>query len=102
AHIAVYELYDDGYKPHGSEWQALVRQAGFEPMVRMTVDALRPKPSRPGVTVLYDHRCAVCGYSRSAKRPVTRWRCPECRAAGLEGELEITSRPPTYRKGRTP
>ena len=29
AHLAVYELFGPGRKPHGPEWQALVEKAGF-------------------------------------------------------------------------
>jgi predicted SprT family Zn-dependent metalloprotease len=31
AHLAVYELFGPGRKPHGPEWQALVKKAGFSP-----------------------------------------------------------------------
>jgi SprT-like family len=30
AHVAVYLTYGLGRRPHGSEWQALMRQAGYD------------------------------------------------------------------------
>ncbi len=41
----------------------------------------------------YEHVCPVCGSSWTAKRPVSSWRCRACLDAGLEGRLEVHSRP---------
>jgi len=37
AHAAVYELYGAVAHPHGPEWEAMMRTAGFEPRVRIPV-----------------------------------------------------------------
>lgn len=86
AHIAVYHLPGGSIRPHGPEWQALVRAAGYEPLVRIDVD-LGSTPL--GQDKCYTHRCPVCHTKRSAKKPMKRWRCSECVANGLSGELEI-------------
>ena len=38
------------------------------------------------------HRCPVCDFSRVAARPVRSWRCADCVAAGLGGNLVITEK----------
>lgn len=95
AHITVHERHGKAARPHGPEWQALVREAGYEPRTRFTTDDLRitRAPRKPRTTLIYDHRCPACGMRRSAKKPVPRWRCAACVAAGLDGTLEITTRP---------
>ena len=95
AHVAVYELHGPRRRPHGPEWAALVRAAGFEPRSRMHLEGgpptVRPRLPRPGP--VFVHRCPVCGMERSARRPCPRWRCAACVAAGLEGRLLVTTRP---------
>ena len=87
AHIAVYENYGTHVKPHGPEWTALVRQAGFEPRLRISVADEKP----PTITRRFEHLCPVCQTVRYAKRSMTRWRCESCVYAGLEGKLLIRS-----------
>jgi predicted SprT family Zn-dependent metalloprotease len=94
AHLAVRDLHGGRCRPHGPEWMALVRAAGFEPRRRMPWAA----PSPPSRRVAkrrrqYIHRCPVCQLQRTAWRPVRQWRCAACVAAGLSGQLEITSPP---------
>ncbi|MGB5160980.1 MAG: SprT-like domain-containing protein, partial [Thermoanaerobaculia bacterium] len=93
AHLAAFRLYGPGAKPHGREWQDLVKKAGFPPSARMRVDASSSLAPRRRNTVHYEHRCPVCQASRAARRPMRRWRCASCRDAGLEGLLEIRSWP---------
>jgi predicted SprT family Zn-dependent metalloprotease len=91
AHVAVYRLHGPDAQAHGEEWKALVRKAGFEPSVRTT--AARPDTSndaRNPIRYRWEHRCPVCQTVRSARRPVTTWRCAECMDAGLDGRLVIT------------
>jgi len=40
AHVATYELHGRACRPHGVEWQALMRAAGFEPRVRLPAELL--------------------------------------------------------------
>jgi ribosomal protein L37AE/L43A len=70
-----------------------VRNAGYVPTVAA-------RSGREGQTqspcdedhVLYEHRCPVCQTSRSARRPVGRWRCAACAEAGLDGRMVIIKR----------
>jgi predicted SprT family Zn-dependent metalloprotease len=93
AHLAARDLYGRR-QPHGPEWVALVRVAGFEPRRRIPWSALSP-PSQRAVAPRrqYIHRCPVCQLQRIAWRPVRQWRCAACVAAGLSGRLEISSPP---------
>jgi len=91
AHAAAAELHGLRVRPHGREWKTLMRQAGFEPRVRIArteLDAL-PVPAQRS-RVVWLHRCPVCHAERRAGRPVRAWRCAACRAAGLGGRLEIS------------
>jgi predicted SprT family Zn-dependent metalloprotease len=94
AHAAAVELYGRKVRPHGKEWKALIQtaqRAGFKTAIPRTPKASRPR-KRP-TTSRFDHVCPVCQFRRIAKRRVTTWRCPDCRAAGLPGELAIERRP---------
>ena len=106
AHVAVEYLYGKQSQPHGSEWRKLMESAGFVPAVRLSAtpqsltkkavgaNADAPITSWGGrqtmLRYVYEHRCPVCQMTQRAKRPVSRWRCAECVAAGLAGDLEIT------------
>ncbi len=86
AHAVVAAKHGREARPHGPEWQDLVRQAGFEPrasLVRCGQRAHAKAPHR------FRHVCDVCHFSRTANRDMPSWRCPECRAVGLEGNLRI-------------
>lgn len=93
AHLAVHALHGPGCRPHGPEWQALMRQAGFEPRatVASACRVMRPRPS--SAAARYEHVCLVCGTRRWARCPVSRWRCAACVAAGLDGKLTIRRQP---------
>ena len=101
AHIAVHRLYGPGRKPHGKEWQALMRNAGFEPRSKrvMTCWTIPSEPASPQSTI-WVHRCPVCQMTRVAHRPIRAWLCSSCRAAGLDGRLEITSQPRSRAEGQ--
>lgn len=93
AHIAVRELGSTRARPHGPEWADLVRRAGFTPHTRQAVPRDESQAStRDSGRVVYEHRCLVCHFSRSAAKPMARWRCATCVACGLSGELAISSR----------
>ena len=101
AHVAVHRLHGPSAKPHGPEWQALVRAAGFQPRIR-TRDASHGKRNarRAAAGRIWEHRCPVCQSVRTARRPMTAWRCAECLDAGLDGALIITRWDPNA--GRAP
>jgi predicted SprT family Zn-dependent metalloprotease len=89
AHVVVYRRHQRVPVPHGPEWQTLVRAAGYVPSTALRMDmGERSMPAaRRGYTVV--HRCPVCHTQRAARRPVARWRCAECHAAGLDGVMEV-------------
>ena len=93
AHLAAFRLYGPTAKPHGREWQDLVRKAGFPPATRLRVEAGSSLAPQRKNAVNYEHRCPICQASRVARRSMRRWRCASCREAGLEGLLEIHSWP---------
>jgi len=94
AHVAAYELYGRRARPHGREWAALMRAAGFEPRVRAPWrhDVVEAAAARPRRGLRYEHRCPICQAGRLARRPVRQWRCAACVRAGLDGQLVITKR----------
>lgn len=85
AHIVVYERFGREVKPHGPEWATLVRQAGFEPRLRIGVGSEGP----PMTEGRFEHRCPVCQAVRLARRSIPNLRCKSCLEAGLEGKLLI-------------
>jgi len=89
AHIAAVLLFGPAIKPHGPEWASLVSAAGFIPSVRYPgapPPAPVAKPAPPG-RFRYAHQCLTCQTTRWARRPMRHWRCAECLAAGLAGEM---------------
>ena len=92
AHLAARDLHGRRCQPHGPEWMALVRAAGFEPRRRVPWSApTMTSTQRSSPRRQFIHRCPVCHFQRSAWRPVRQWRCAACVAAGLAGRLEILS-----------
>lgn len=45
-HVAAYHLYGKTIRPHGREWQALMRQAGYPTSARYKGEALSRLPQR--------------------------------------------------------
>lgn len=91
AHIAVREIYGDSTRPHGAEWQQLVRAAGYEARATTRLDTLNPAGAvKVGSRSLYRHRCPVCQMCRTAPRSMRSWRCAACVEVGLDGRLVIT------------
>ena len=87
AHIVVYARFGKKAKPHGPEWAALMRQAGYRPRIRINIgDEKLPRSIKK-----YEHLCPVCQLIRYARRPMSRWRCVRCIDAGLDGRLHIRS-----------
>ena len=87
AHVAVHLLHGPGCRPHGPEWAALMRRAGYEPRVRFPREAAAHVLPPPGAG--YQHLCPVCQMTRVARRVVRWWRCKACVESGLSGELAI-------------
>ncbi len=90
AHAIVVHEHGRSARPHGVEWQELVRKAGFAPTVRQRSLRRRlPPRASHGAILAYEHRCPVCHAVRLGRRAVASWRCAECTGAGLAGELII-------------
>ncbi len=92
AHAAVYELHGRCARPHGVEWRALMKAAGYAPRARLAAAGRTGAPPIPTPRILWEHRCPVCQAHRLAGRPVREWRCSACRGIGFAGELTITRR----------
>jgi predicted SprT family Zn-dependent metalloprotease len=95
AHVAAYMLHGATARPHGPEWAALVREAGFDPHTHArprrgaSKSSKQPKVTNPSrYTVV--HTCPVCHSRRFARRVMSAWRCRTCVDAGLSGELTPT------------
>jgi predicted SprT family Zn-dependent metalloprotease len=90
AHAAVFALHGPAPRPHGPEWKALMRAAGFAPRVRFAAEDMARLPAAARrARVVWDHRCPHGHARRLAGRPERRWRCAACRRAGLAGVLVI-------------
>jgi predicted SprT family Zn-dependent metalloprotease len=92
AHVAVWDRSGGSARPHGREWAALMRAAGFEARATLIRCGYRRSTDR---RVRIRHFCSICHFTKLAKRRMPRWRCPECRAIGLEGTLK-TERVPEH------
>jgi predicted SprT family Zn-dependent metalloprotease len=90
AHLAAHLRHGRAASSHGKDWAALVVKAGFEPERRIRLPIAQSKRSAPRGRYSVLHTCPVCQTIRPAKRAVPQWRCAECVAAGLTGELIIT------------
>ena len=87
AHAAAVELHGTKVQPHGREWNELINKARRARLLdeERHEELPRAQPS----TRRYRHTCPVCQFARTANRPVQTWRCPDCTAQGLPGELLI-------------
>lgn len=114
AHLLAFARVGRSEKPHGPTWQALVREGGHEPRLRLAAAFAGPDDSssvgsgagggagagRPATAGSSQGRprrfrphCLVCDFSRVAGRRMSAWRCGDCVAAGLAGKLAIVELP---------
>lgn len=89
AHVVSHERVGRSEGPHGPTWRRLVHEAGRNPAIRLEDREATRTTSRPDART-FVHRCPICDFSRTARRPMTIWRCADCTAAGLSGELIVT------------
>jgi len=87
AHVAAVLIHGLEIAPHGHEWRALMRIAGFTPDRTHDLDVSDLQQSRR--RYLYLHRCARCGAFRLSRRVVRQWECRTC----LPGELVVWRAP---------
>jgi predicted SprT family Zn-dependent metalloprotease len=90
AHAAALQIHGGGISPHGPEWHALIKTAGYSPSSvlktsRSNLALRKNKNSR-----WYEHRCLVCHAVRFARKRMRQWRCEECSQLGLPGLLIIS------------
>jgi predicted SprT family Zn-dependent metalloprotease len=90
AHAAAIQIYGNGVAPHGPEWHALVKAAGFSPSPSIKASKARSAGVHKTASISYEHRCPVCHAVRYAKRQIRQWRCGECSQHGLAGLLTVT------------
>jgi predicted SprT family Zn-dependent metalloprotease len=91
AHIAAYYLYGSRAKPHGPEWQFLLKLAGLEPHTAINagdVVGLNEPSHRDGT--LYQYHCPTCGMLHRARFRTSMLRCRGCFDAGRSGVLTVT------------
>lgn len=91
AHLVAFTRHGPGCRPHGLEWQQLMRAANLPARRTLRVPLAKPRsPNRPAqAPVTYVHRCPVCQASWIAKRRMASWRCASCMESGLPGTLII-------------
>ena len=91
AHIAAHYLYGTRAKPHGAEWQSLLKLAGLEPRTAINagdIVGLNEPSNRDGS--LYQYHCPTCGMLHRARFRTSRLRCRGCVDAGRSGVLTVT------------
>lgn len=77
AHAAVWELHGASASPHGDEWKALMRMAGFRPRLRVPV-VVRAE-SLPGLRASSSRvLCPACHRSCGVTRAAGPARCDSC------------------------
>jgi predicted SprT family Zn-dependent metalloprotease len=85
AHVVIHRKHGKSVRPHGPEWQTLMRDVGFEPCVQLAGGRRASKKTAAS----YCHTCPICHMTRVARRPMRRWRCSRCVEHGLDGVLLI-------------
>jgi predicted SprT family Zn-dependent metalloprotease len=91
AHIAAYYLYGARAKPHGPEWQSLLKLAGLEPRTAINAgDAIGLNEPSHRAGILYQYHCPTCGMLHRARFRTSMLRCRGCVDAGRSGVLTVT------------
>ena len=93
AHLVVFKRHGTHAKPHGQEWRKLIHLAGLNPSTTHKAELSQSRIVNGGARVLFVHKCLACGAKRVAKKPMLIWRCVGCTEGGLDGTLQITTRP---------
>lgn len=75
AHLVVHADHGLAVRPHGPEWRALMRAAGFEPRVRHDLDVRGLQRRRRW---LYLYLCTGCSESWFGRRARPGRPCPHC------------------------
>ncbi|MBM3902547.1 MAG: hypothetical protein FJ379_10745 [Verrucomicrobia bacterium] len=78
AHVAVYLIHGSEPKPHGPEWCALIRRAGYQPTTKLDHQSLPPIPHDPPLISRHRYRCPVCQVDFFVRRKSSRLHCSFC------------------------
>jgi len=93
AHLVVYWRHGRCARPHGHQWQALMRLAGQPARATISHSRIKSLPPVRRARYLYRHRCQDCGNVFSAGRTDRRWRCSDCHHWGRGGVLKVVRLP---------
>ena len=89
AHLVVYWRHGNRIRPHGQQWQDLMRLAGLPTRATIPHSKIKALPPLRRARYLYRHRCLDCGTVFNAGRTDHRWRCSSCHSGGGGGSLEV-------------
>jgi len=94
AHVAVHLLHGTNAKPHGREWQELVRIAGYQPSTKLGHEALMtPKVCKSPAISRHRYRCRICQCDYFVRRKSSRLHCNLCHSAGSPEPLQYLPNP---------
>jgi predicted SprT family Zn-dependent metalloprotease len=88
AHVAVHLLHGANAKPHGPEWQELVRIAGYQPATKLGHQALTQKAPQKTAISRHRYRCRICQCDYFVRRKSSRLHCNLCYSAGSPEPLQ--------------
>lgn len=89
AHVAVYILYGSRAKPHGIEWQGLIRIAGYRPTTSLIHSSLKPIIQSKTTHRRHQYRCLVCHQDFFVSHKNSRLHCPTCHEPGVSAHLQF-------------
>ena len=90
AHIATFQLFGAGARPHGPEWKGLLSAAGYKPSTRLTGIRFRHYPTKTARPIRLRFHCPVCHSTYFAPRNPSRLYCAECLDSGLTVQLSVS------------
>ena len=90
AHIATFQLFGAGARPHGPEWRELLSAAGYKPSTRLAGIRFRHYPTKTARPIRLRFHCPVCHSTYFASRTPSRLYCAECLHAGLTVKLSVS------------
>ena len=93
AHVAVHLLHGSYVKPHGREWQELVRIAGYQPATKLGHKALTPKARKSSIISRHRYRCQICQSDYFVRRKSSKLYCNLCHSEGSAEPLQYLPHP---------
>jgi predicted SprT family Zn-dependent metalloprotease len=89
AHIAVRLLHGYPTKPHGPEWRALVRAAGYSPSTSLRSRWLTQPSRERTASRNQQYRCPVCQTNYLVRRRNAHLHCRTCLRVGVITPLRL-------------